>query len=158
MLRIPIAGELLRKVAFSRFAHYFATMHGAGLEVAPSMALVERLFGNEYLARKFRRGVERVMAGDSLSHALSTVGEFPPVVIQMIGLGERSGRMDRSLEDVRRYYDKEVERTVKRTLTLFGPVMLIALAAVFVTMAVAFYLPLFRMLRAIPGVNQPLGR
>jgi type IV pilus assembly protein PilC len=156
LLGVPVVGELLRKIAFSRFAHYFATMHGAGLEVAPSMALIERLFGNEYLARRFHRAVERVMAGDSLSHALSMVGEFPAVVIQMIGLGERTGRMERSLEDVRKYYDKEVERSVRRALTLFGPISLILLASVFVTMAIAFYLPLFRMLRVIPTTTPPL--
>jgi type IV pilus assembly protein PilC len=149
VLGIPIIGELARKIALSRFAHYFAALHESGLEVAPSLALVERLIGNEYLARRFHRAVDRVMSGESLSQALRAVGEFPAIVIQMIAIGERTGQMGKALEDVRTYYDKEIDRTVKQTLTFVGPILLIVLAGVFVTMAVAFYLPMFRMLRAI---------
>lgn len=149
VMRIPVLGELVRKIALSRFAHYFASLHESGLEVAPSLTLIERLIGNSYLSKQFGRAVQRVLAGDSLSRALRSVGEFPPVVIQMIALGERSGRMGKALEDVRKYFDAEVDRTIKRSLTLFGPFMLIVLAGTFVLMALAFYLPLFQMLRGI---------
>jgi type II secretory pathway component PulF len=148
-LRIPIVGELLRKIALSRFARYFASLHSAGLEMTPALALVGRLIGNAYLSQRFEQAVQRVMAGESLSRALKAVGEFPPIVIQMIALGERTGRMAKSLEDVRRYFDKEVDRTIKRSLTLFGPIMLVLLAGTFVLMALAFYLPLFQLLRGI---------
>ena len=146
---IPIVGELRRKIALSRFAHYFATLHGAGLEVAPSLSLVGRLIGNAYLAERFDQALKRVLAGESLSKALRAAGAFPPIVIQMIALGERTGRMSKSLEDVRRYYDREVDHTIKQALTLFGPVLLVFLAGTFVIMALAFYLPLFQMLQAI---------
>jgi type II secretory pathway component PulF len=148
-MRIPIIGELMRKIALSRFAHFFATLHESGLEVAPSLTLVEQLIGNAYLSQQFNRAVQRVMAGESLSRALRAVGEFPPVVIQMIALGERTGRMSKALEDVRRYFDTEVDRTIKRSLTLFGPILLVILAGTFVMMALAFYLPLFQLLRGI---------
>lgn len=147
--RIPVIGELMRKIALSRFAHYFSTLHESGLEVAPSLALIEKLIGNAYLSQQFRRAVQRVMAGESLSRALRTVGEFPPVVIQMIALGERTGRMSKALEDVRKYFDSEVDRTITRSLTLFGPIMLVVLAGTFTLMALAFYLPLFQLLRGI---------
>jgi type IV pilus assembly protein PilC len=149
ILRIPVIGELYRKVALSRFAHYFASLHDSGLEVAPSLQIVERLIGNAYIAERFRVAVDRVMNGESLSTALRMVGEFPPIVIQMIALGERTGRMGKSLGDVRRYFDREIDTTVKRAVTLFGPAMLILLAGVFVIMALAFYLPLFQLLRGI---------
>ncbi len=148
-MRIPIIGELMRKIALSRFAHYFATLHDSGLEVAPSLTLIEKLIGNAHLSQQFSRAVQRVMAGESLSNALRAVGEFPPVVIQMIALGERTGRMSKALEDVRRYFDGEVDRTIKRSLTLFGPILLVILAGTFVLMALAFYLPLFQLLRGI---------
>jgi type II secretory pathway component PulF len=148
-LRIPVVGELRRKIAFSRFARYFASLHSAGLEMAPSLSLISRLIGNAYLSQRFDMAVQRVMAGESLSRALKTVGEFPPIVIQMLALGERTGRMAKSLEDVRRYFDREVDQTIKRSLTLFGPIMLVLLAGTFVTMALAFYLPLFQLLRGI---------
>ena len=148
-LRIPIIGDLRRKIALSRFAHYFATLHQSGLEVAPSLELVQKLIGNSYLSYQFQRAVQRVMAGEALSRALQAVGEFPPIVIQMIALGERTGRMPKALEDVRRYFDGEVDRTIKRSLTLFGPLMLVVLAGTFVIMALAFYLPLFQLLRGL---------
>jgi type IV pilus assembly protein PilC len=147
--RVPIIGELRRKIALSRFSHYFASLHGAGLEMAPSLSLVGKLIGHAYLAERFDLALQRVMAGESLSRALRSVGEFPPIVIQMIALGERTGRMSKSLEDVRRYFDREVDFTIKRALTLFGPIMLVLLAGTFVVMALAFYLPLFQMLQAI---------
>ncbi|MEX2270832.1 MAG: type II secretion system F family protein [Vicinamibacterales bacterium] len=149
VLRIPVIGELFRKVALSRFAHYFASLHDSGLEVAPSLAVVERLIGNPYIAQRFQVAVDRVMDGESLSRALQIVGEFPPIVIQMIALGERTGRMGKSLADVRRYFDREVDTTVKRAVALFGPIMLVVLAGVFVIMALAFYLPLFQLLRGL---------
>jgi type II secretory pathway component PulF len=147
--RIPIVGELRRKIALSRFTHYFATLHGAGLEMAPSLSLVGKLIGSAYLAERFELALQRVLAGESLSKALKSVGEFPPIVIQMIALGEKTGRMTKSLEDVRRYFDREVDYTIKRALTLFGPIMLVLLAGTFVIMALAFYLPLFQMLQGI---------
>jgi type II secretory pathway component PulF len=155
LLRIPLAGEVARKVALSRFAHYLGAFHQSGLEVAPSLSLVERLIGNAYLAKRFRRAIDRVMSGESLSGALAAVGEFPAIVIQMIAIGERTGRMGKALEDVRVYYDKEVDRTIKESATLFGPIMLIVLAGVFVLMALAYYLPLLRMLRAVQGPRLP---
>jgi type IV pilus assembly protein PilC len=148
-LALPVVGELLRKIALSRFAHYFATLHDSGLEVAPSLTLVRQLIGNAHLARQFDRAAQRVLAGESLSGALRAVGEFPPVVIQMIALGERTGKMSKALGDVRKYFDGEVDRTIKQALTYFGPLMLIVLAGAFVMMALAFYLPLFGLLRGL---------
>lgn len=148
-LRIPVFGEAYRKVALSRFARYFGTLHEAGLEVAPALSLIERVIGNAYLAQRFRAAVSRVMAGESLSRALAAAGEFSPIVIQMVALGETTGQMSRALEQVRQYYDREVDLTVNRALTLFGPIALVVLASVFVLIAVAFYLPLFNLARAI---------
>lgn len=149
LLRIPVFGEAYRKVALSRFARYFGTMHEAGLEVAPALSLMERVIGNAYLSQRFRGAVARVMAGESLSRALAAAGEFSPIVIQMVALGETTGQMSRALEQVRIYYDREVDLTVNRALTLFGPIALVVLASVFMLIAVAFYLPLFNLARAV---------
>lgn len=154
-LRIPVVGDAIRKIAFSRFAHYFGTLHEAGLEVVPTLALMERVLGNAYLSYRFRFAVNRVLAGESLSAALAAVGEFPPVVIQMLSLGEKTGEVAKSLEQVRVYYDREVDTSVKRALTLFGPIALAGLAMIFVLIAVAFYLPMFNLARAMRPVGSP---
>ena len=114
---------------------------------------MERVLGNPYIAMRFRVAVNRVLAGESLSRALASIGEFPPVVIQMLSLGERTGEMARSLEQVRLYYDREVDTSVKRAISMFGPIALMALAAIFVIIAIAFYLPMFNLARALN--NQP---
>ncbi|MCX6552767.1 MAG: type II secretion system F family protein [Acidobacteria bacterium] len=149
ILRIPVIGDIARKLALSRFAHFFGTLHESGLEVAPSLTLIERVIGNAFIAQRFRGAVSRVMAGDSLSRALLAVGEFSPLVIQMVSLGEKTGQMPKALQQVRQYYDREVDLSVNRAMTLFGPIMLIALASVFVLIAVAFYLPMFNLARGI---------
>jgi type IV pilus assembly protein PilC len=149
LLRLPVVGDVSRKLALSRFAHFFGSLHESGVEVAPSLAIIERVIGNAYIARRFRAAVSRVLAGDPLSRALGAVGEFSPLVIQMVALGEKTGQMSKSLQQVRQYYDREADRAVTRALTVFGPAALLALAGVFVLIAVAFYLPMFNLARAV---------
>jgi len=105
--------------------------------------------GNAHIARRFRAAAARVLAGDPLSRALGAVGEFSPLVIQMVALGEKTGEMSASLQQVRQYYDREADRAVSRAIGVFGPAALLALAGVFVLIAVAFYLPIFNLARAI---------
>jgi len=149
LLKLPVVGDVSRKLALSRFAHFFGSLHEAGVEVAPSLAVIERVIGNAHIARRFRTAVSRVLAGDPLSKALGSVGEFSPLVIQMVALGEKTGQMSKSLQQVRQYYDREVDRSVTRAIGVFGPAALLALAGVFVLIAVAFYLPLFNLARAM---------
>lgn len=149
ILRLPIVGDISRKLSLSRFAHFFGTLHESGLDVVPSLALVEKVIGNAAIARRFRAAIARVLSGESLSRALATVGEFSPLVIQMVALGEKTGEMSKALEQVRHYYDREVDKSVNRALTLFGPITIALLAGVFVIIAVAFYLPLFNLARAV---------
>jgi len=149
ILRIPVVGDIARKLALSRFSHFYGTLHQAGLDVAPALTLIEKVIGNAAIARRFRGAIARVLAGESLSRALLIVGEFSPLVIQMVALGEKTGEMSKALEQVKHYYDREVDKSVTRAITLFGPITIIVLASVFVLIAVAFYLPLFNLARAV---------
>ena len=149
LLRLPVLGDVSRKLALSRFAHFFGSLHESGVEVAPSLSIVERVIGNAFIASRFRAAVSRVLTGEPLSRALGAVGEFSPLVIQMVALGEKTGQMSKSLQQVREYYDREADRSVSRAITIFGPVTLIVLASVFVLIAVSFYLPMFNLARAV---------
>ena len=84
-------------------------------------SLIERVIGNAYLAQRFRGAVSRVLAGESLSRALGAVGEFSPIVIQMVALGEKTGQMSKALQQVRQYYDREVDRAVSRAIGAIRP-------------------------------------
>ncbi len=149
LLRLPVAGDVARKMALSRFAHFFGSLHESGVDVAPSLVIVERVIGNAFIAERFHAAVSRVLAGEPLSRALGAVGEFSPLVIQMVALGEKTGQMSKSLQQVRQDDDREVDQSVNRAVTLFGPTALIVLASVFVLIAVAFYLPMFNLARAL---------
>ncbi len=149
LLRLPVAGDVARKLALARFAHFFGVLHASGVEVAPSLAVIERVIGNAHIARRFRAAAARVLAGEPLSRALGAVGEFSPLVIQMVALGEKTGEMSSSLQQVRQYYDREADRAVSRAIGVFGPAALLALAGVFVLIAVAFYLPIFKLAGAV---------
>jgi type II secretory pathway component PulF len=148
-LKLPVVGDVSRKLALSRFAHFYGSLHASGVDVAPSLVVIERVIGNADIARRFRTATSRVLAGDPLSRALGAVGEFSPLVIQMVALGEKTGQMSKSLQQVRLYYDREVDRAVSRALGVFGPAALLALAGVFVLIAVAFYLPIFNLARVV---------
>lgn len=148
-LRVPIFGELNRKVCFSRFAHHFGTMYGAGVSVNRSLDIVRGAVGNEYLARVVDYVNRRVHSGQSLAVAMRETNEFPRVVVQMVGVAERTGRMEEALRNVIRFFDREVDASVQRTTTYMGPILLAMLAGVLVLMGVAFYLPLFRLITSI---------
>jgi type II secretory pathway component PulF len=148
-LRIPVFGELLRKVAFSRFAHHFGTMYASGVSVTRCLEVVKGAVGNEYIAKVVEYVTRRVRSGQPLAMAMRETREFPSVVVQMVGTAERTGRMEEALAGVIRFFDREVDATVRRVTTYMGPILLAVLAAVLVLMGTAFYLPLFRLITVI---------
>jgi len=148
-LRVPVFGELHRKVSFSRFAHHFGTMHSSGVSVDRSLEIVKGAMGNAYLSQVVGYVNRRVRSGMSLAAAMRETREFPSVVVQMVGTAERTGQMDEALKNVIRFFDREVDTSVRRTTTYMGPILLAVLAGVLVLMGTAFYLPLFRLITTI---------
>lgn len=148
-LQVPIFGELARKVSFSRFAHHFGTMYSAGVGVTRSLEVVRGAVGNEYVARIIDYVNCRVRSGQTLAVAMRETDEFPNVVVQMVGVAERTGRMEEALGNVIRFFDREVDTAVERTTTYMGPILLAVLAGVLILMGTAFYLPLFRLITSI---------
>jgi type II secretory pathway component PulF len=148
-LRMPVFGELLRKVSFSRFAHHFGTMYGSGVSVTQCLDVVKGAVGNEYVAQVVGYVGRRVRSGQPLAQAMRETGEFPSVVVQMVGTAERTGKMEEALSGVIRFFDREVDATVQRVTTYMGPILLAVLAGVLVLMGTAFYLPLFRLINTI---------
>ena len=148
-LRLPIAGPLLRKVCFSRFAHHFGTMHSSGVGVTRALEVVKGAVGNEYIANVVEYVNRRVRSGQALASAMRETHEFPSVVVQMVSTAERTGRMEEALANVIRFFDREVDAAVRRVTTYTGPILLIILAGVLVLMGTAFYLPLLRLVTAV---------
>ena len=145
-LRLPIVGDLIRKVALSRFAHHLGILWRAGIALPQTLALVEGVVGNQVIAEAISRAKEEVLAGGSLSKSLGKSGQFPPLVIRMLTIGETTGEMDESLAKVCQYYDQEVPATVKKIFAVMEPLLIAFLAFVVLGVALSMYLPLYSAL------------
>ncbi len=148
-LGIPIFGTLIRKIALSRFAHFMALLYSAGVDILESLAVVEKVVGNEVIARVIRDAREQVKAGHRLSEPLRASKQFPPMVVRMVEIGEISGQLDKTLLKVSDFYDREIPQTVKKVFAAFEPIMIVFLAGIVLLVAVSMYLPLYSSLGSL---------
>ena len=123
-----------------------ALLYAAGVDIIQSLAVVEKVVGNEVIARVIRRAQEQVKAGHRLSEPLRASKEFPPMVVRMVEIGEISGQLDKTLQKVSDFYDREIPQTVKKVFAAFEPVMIVILAGIILLVAVSMYLPLYSSL------------
>lgn len=148
-LKIPIFGPLIRKIALSRFCHFFQILFGAGVDISTSLGILENIIGNVVLANATRMIRNEVRAGQSLAVAVAATGEFPTMVIRMFQIGETSGQLVGALEKACRFYDKEIPATIKRVFSIVEPLLYVFLAVVVLTVALAIYLPLYQMIGSL---------
>ena len=150
-LKIPIFGILLRKIALSRFAHTFCLGFKAGIDLLTALEVAKGTCGNLRLERAVAQAKDAVNVGEKLATALEATGEFPPMVIRMIAVGEQSGALAQTLTKVSNFYDKEVTSTIRRLFALFEPMMIVFMGAVVGLIALSMFLPLFKMIQAVGG-------
>jgi len=144
-LKIPLVGEVIRAIEMSQFSHFTASLFRAGIEMTQALAVVEKVIGNRVIAAVVRDARAELIAGGGLSVALRKSGEFPPMVIRMVSAGESSGSLDDTLENVSKYYDREVPAVVKKTFAILEPAMTMILAVVVLGAALSFFLALYKM-------------
>lgn len=146
LLRLPVLGLILRKVAVARFCRTLATLLGSGVPLLAGLEITARTAGNlaiEDAVLVSRAAIER---GETVSAPLRRAGMFPPMVIQMIGVGEASGALDAMLAKVADFCEEEVDATVAGLLTLLEPVMIALLGLVIGGIVIAMYLPIFDLI------------
>jgi len=148
-LRLPVIGGLIRKISLSRFAHHLGLLLEAGIGIIQALTLVERVVGNQVIAEAVRRARDQVQAGSTLSDALRRSGEFSPMVIRMISIGESSGTLSDALVKVSNYYDQEVPATVKKIFSALEPALIVFLAMIVLMVALSIYLPLYKSIGMI---------
>lgn len=148
-LRIPVFGELLKKVAIARFTRNFATMMKAGVPILQSLAIVGETSGNWVIEDALRKVQESVKAGKSVAGPLAQEKVFPAMVVQMIAVGEDSGSLEIMLEKVADFYDNEVKSTTEQLTALIEPIMIGVIGAVIGGMIVALYLPIFNIFQLV---------
>jgi len=147
LLRIPILGPLFVKVAMSRFASIFAILQSSGIPVLTSLQILRDTIGNEAISREFERVQNQVEEGRGISTPLRAAKYFPPMVIDMISVGEESGQLDEMLHQVSVHYDDEVEYAVRRLNDALGPILIAGLAFVVGFFALAIFLPMWDLAR-----------
>ena len=146
LLRLPVLGLILRKVAVARFCRTLATLLGSGVPLLAGLEMTARTAGNlaiEDAVLVSRAAIER---GETVAAPLRRAGMFPPMVIQMIGVGEASGALDAMLAKVADFCEEEVDATVAGLLTLLEPVMIALLGLVIGGIVIAMYLPIFDLI------------
>lgn len=145
LLKLPIVGSLMARIATSKFAGTASTLQAAGVDVFTTLRVSSAASGNAAMEAGFERVSERVRLGEKLSDALSVEPLTDPLLIQMIGVGERSGRLDGCLARLSSYYDEEVPRAVKRFLSLLEPGLLVFAGVVVTIILLAALLPIFQL-------------
>ncbi len=144
-LKIPVFGDLIRKIALSRFAHYLATLFGAGVNILNALEVVERVVDNAVLAEVIRRARIQVGTGRSISGALRESSEFPSMVVRMVVIGESTGNLEETLQKVADYYDREVPQTVKRLFTVLESAIMVVMGVVVLFVVLSIILPMMSL-------------
>ena len=144
-LKIPIFGDLFQKVAISRFTRTLALLLRAGVPVLQALDITAESTGNEVLARAALDVKESVRSGETMAGPLVRHDIFPPMVVQMISVGEDTGALDAMLDKISDFYDQEVESTTEQLTSLIEPIMIAVLGGIVGAMVIALYMPMFKI-------------
>lgn len=151
VLRIPIAGRILRNAALGRFARSLAMSLSSGLPAAQAIQLVSQAVGNAFMAQRLERvrtGIER---GESLLRSCTSTGVFTPMVLQMIAVGEESGTLDEMLDHVADFFEQDVDYDLARLSSAIEPILIVILGAVVLVLALGVFLPIWDLGKAALG-------
>lgn len=148
-LKLPVFGLLMRKIAVARFSRNFSDMIGAGVPILKALQIVGETSGNWVIEDALKKVAESVRQGHSLSVPLAHQPVFPPMVTQMISVGEDAGSLEVMLDKIADFYDQEVEAATEQLTAMIEPLMVAFLGVVIGGMVVALYLPIFNISKLI---------
>jgi type IV pilus assembly protein PilC len=148
-LRVPIFGSLFQKIALSRFTRNLGTMIKSGVPILQALEIVADTTGNVVLGRAVRDVQDSVRSGESIAQPLTHHAVFPPMVVQMMAVGEETGALDEMLDKIADFYDQEVEATVNALTSLIEPILIVIMGVVIGGMIIALYLPMFDVINLI---------
>ncbi|MDZ7640823.1 MAG: type II secretion system F family protein [Desulfurivibrio sp.] len=149
LLKAPIIGTLLRRVAVAKFSRTLGTMLQSGVPILESLKVVARTAGNKVVEKSVLRVNNSISEGRALAEPLAESGVFPSMVIQMINVGESTGALDTMLIKIADFYDEEVDQAVENLTASIEPLMMVFLGGMIGGLVIAMYLPIFSMAAAI---------
>ena len=145
VLRMPVFGMLARKIAVAKFTRTLGTLISSGVPILDGLDIVAKTSGNKVVEKAIYATRQSISEGKTLSEPLEASKVFPPMVVQMIGVGETTGALDAMLSKIADFYDDEVDSTVGILTSLLEPILMIFLGIVIGFIVVAMYLPIFKM-------------
>ncbi len=151
LLKTPILGPVLRKIAVARFTRTLATLLTSGVPILEGLNITAKTSGNAVLEDVIHDMRQRIEGGGTMADPMRQSGFFPPMVNQMVAVGESTGELDTMLVKVADYYEEEVDVVVANLLTILEPVLMVFLGVVVGGIVIAMYMPLFRLIQVLSG-------
>ena len=148
-LRVPVGGSLVRKAALARFSRTLAALTRSGVGILEALDIVAETSGNEIVSNAVRETQGAVKRGDTLARPLAEHEVFPPMVVQMIAVGEETGALDEMLDKIADFYDQEVSATVDALTSLIEPLLICLMGVIVGGMIISLYLPMFNIIKLI---------
>jgi len=145
LLRVPYIGTTVTKIMTARFARTLATLLASGVQVLPALTAVKMIVTNNLLGEAIEKSRDEIREGHGMGQTLGRCGLFPPMLIEMIKVGERSGQLEPMLERAADSYEREVEQSLSQMTTLLEPLMTLMMAGMIVFMILAVLLPIFQL-------------
>jgi type IV pilus assembly protein PilC len=144
-MRVPIIGTVVLKSSVARFTRTLGTLIGSGVPILQGLEITARTAGNRVIQEAIEATAKSISQGDTIAQPLRESGVFPPMVVQMIGIGEQTGALDEMLAKIADFYDDEVDAAVEALTAAIEPIMIVLMGGMVGSMLIAMYLPMFKM-------------
>ncbi len=152
-LKIPVIGNLIRKVAVARFARTLGTLISSGVPILDALEICAKSAGNKVVEKVVFEVKKEVASGKTVSEPLAKSDVFPPMVVQMISVGESTGALDQMLSKIADFYDDEVDNSVQNLTVMLEPALMVFLGTVIGFIVVSLYLPIFKLGAVVSGAH-----
>jgi len=149
LLRLPVVGVLIRKVAVAKFTRTLGTLISSGVAILEGLDITAKTAGNTVVEEAILKARTTIAQGKTIAEPLKASGVFPPMVVQMIAVGEQTGALDSMLAKIADFYDEEVDAAVANLTALLEPLLMIFLGVVIGGLVIAMYLPIFRLISVV---------
>jgi type IV pilus assembly protein PilC len=149
LLRIPLLSELIRKVNYSRYFRTFSILFRSGLDMSETLRISAEVVKNTFIADTFKKVSTAVIEGEQISSALRNSGSFPPLLLNMVEVGEKTGTLDNTVVRICDIYDKEVPETIKKVFTILEPLVIVMLGGLVLLTLASFFMALYKIVGGI---------
>lgn len=151
VLKVPVLGDLVRKIAIARFSRTLSTLLSSGVPLLTAMEIVENVVANRVLSAVLSDARVAIREGDTISGPLKRSEEFPPMVVHMVSIGERSGELENMLVNVSESYENQVDTRVNALTSILEPIMIVGMGIVVAFLVAAILMPMMKLTSAVSG-------